>query len=461
VPCDWSLVPASERFMADTPQPGRRPARFRWHAFFEAATEPIFLLSPQRRLLFANPAWETWAGMPLRAVRGRACRRRSAEAELDQEEQLLALLAPPPAALQGEVCSVRRRLAQPANTGWCEIGFFPLRQANEVHCILGRIRAAALADAVAFTLPERLMALRDRLAGRYRLEDLGGASPQFERVREQARLAAEMARPVLLLGEPGVGKTWLARVLHAAGPAKHAYFARLDCARLPAAAVSDVLFEPRSARLSLGTIYVREPASLPRDVQDRLARHLAAEPAAGPRLILGMCGDPAEAVRGGRLLEELYCRVSTLTIELPPLRQRLDELPHLVDVFLQRAADANERPRRTLSAEAMQVLEAHAWPGNLRELYAVLRDAGRRGRGEHIERADLPFYLRHGPQPAERRLPLDALLEQTERRLIELALRLARGNKSRAAELLEIWRPRLLRRLEHFGLLEAGGAEAD
>ncbi len=99
----------------------------------------------------------------------------------------------------------------------------------------------------------------------------------------------------------------------------------------------------------------------------------------------------------------------------------------------------------------MNLLRGYGWPGNLGELQEVLREACRRTKGDRIELADLPYYLRQGVPAPDRRLPLDALLEQVERRLIALALKLAQNNQTRAAELLEIWRPRLLRRMEKFG----------
>jgi DNA-binding NtrC family response regulator len=106
----------------------------------------------------------------------------------------------------------------------------------------------------------------------------------------------------------------------------------------------------------------------------------------------------------------------------------------------------------------MLSMRSHAWPGNLRELASVLDAAGRHAKSDRIERTDLPFYLRQGSLPADKKLPLDALLEQAERRLISLALKHAKGNRARAAEILGIWRPRLVRRMEHFGL---GGSEED
>jgi transcriptional regulator with PAS, ATPase and Fis domain len=448
------MAPSSDKPDEPRADPGR--VGFRWPSYFQHAAEPLFVLSRRRRLLFANRAWEECTGLSFAAVRGWACRR--SYGEIGAEREILAVLAPPPEALAGEVCRVRRRLPG-AGPIWWEISYFPFLGKEGLLAILGRLRALSGLGTAAFTLPERWMTLRDRQAARYQLDDLGSTSAALQRVREQARLALQVRLPVLLAGAAGVGKEWLARALHQLGPQRQHFFARIDCARLPPAAVVDVLFGPRSPLLALGTVYLREPASLPRDAQDRLARLLAeqesVETETRPRLLFGMRGDPQEAVRAGRLLEELYCRASTLTITLPPLRERLEELPRLVEVFLRRASEAMDCTRSRVSTEALQVLRGHAWPGNLRELYTVLLGACRHARGEQVELADLPFYLRHGPLPAEQRMPLDELLERAEQRLIEVALRLTRDNKTRAAELLAIWRPRLDRRLKHFGLLDA------
>jgi DNA-binding NtrC family response regulator len=168
---------------------------------------------------------------------------------------------------------------------------------------------------------------------------------------------------------------------------------------------------------------------------------------------------------------DLHAALGTVLIALPPLRARRGELPVLVERLLERARAgddaAGESPGSTrrhatvlgLTPAAREVIERYPWPGNLRELYTVLTGARLRAHGERIDAADLPAYVRlavrleeiPGPAP-ERPLPLDHLLEQAERRLIALALRLARGNRSRAAELLSIWRPRLQRRMEALGL---------
>ncbi len=147
--------------------------------------------------------------------------------------------------------------------------------------------------------------------------------------------------------------------------------------------------------------------------------------------------------------------LATLTIRLPPLRERKPDLPRLVERLLERAGLAAERTVTGLTPAAWDVLRAYPWPGNLGELYGVLVGACGRTPGERIDASDLPLYLRLSPRPAEAdavRLPLKELLEGAERRLIELALRRAGGNKSRAAELLAIWRPLLLRRMAALGI---------
>src|SRR5207244_1469987 len=185
--------------------------------------------------------------------------------------------------------------------------------------------------------------------------------------------------------------------------------------------------------------------------QQRLAALLAAaDEARGPRLLAGLCRGPDEEIRAGRLLDELASRLATLTIGLPPLRERREDLPRLVEGLLERAGAAAGRKVTALAPGAWEVVRSYPWPGNIAELYAVFVGACGRAAGERIDAPDLPLYLRLGSKPAaaeERPLPLKELLEGAERRLIELALRRAGGNKSRAAALLAVWRPLLLRRM--------------
>ena len=327
--------------------------------------------------------------------------------------------------------------------------FFPLRKAGKTAgvLILGRITPVAVEEsAAAAPLPESLVALRERMTRRYGPELLTGAAPALRRLAEQVRLAARTTVPVLLVGEPGTGKQTLARFIHYQGPTRERPFAALDCAAC----------RPRRWRRSFsasfyahfGAIYLREPSHLPRDLQLKVCRAIAGRRRGRAAHPAGCGADPMEEVRAGRLIEELYSSLAVLTLILPPLRERTADLPALVDRLLERCNEEGEPQVKRLAPDAWEVLRGHAWPGNLRELYAVLAAARRHAGGDRITAADLPASLRllrrmeetPGRRP-ERPLPLDALLEEAERRLIELALERAGGKKHRAAELLAIPRP--------------------
>jgi DNA-binding NtrC family response regulator len=276
----------------------------------------------------------------------------------------------------------------------------------------------------------------------------------MRRLADQARLASQVSVPVLLVGEPGTGKKWLARLIHYQGPHRERSFAALDCSRLLASALFDMLFGDRGdcQRGQLASVYLDDPASLPRDLQSRLLERLGT--GLGPRLLVG-APSPVADIRAGRAVDELYARLGTLQIEVPPLRERSTDLPVLVESILE-AIPRKSAHRWKLSAGAWDLFRRYSWPGNLRELAETLALASRQAAAETIDCPDLPAAMRHALQaPAplpERGLPLDKILEQVERRLLELALQRTGGNRSRAAELLGIWRPRLNRRFEALGL---------
>jgi DNA-binding NtrC family response regulator len=283
----------------------------------------------------------------------------------------------------------------------------------------------------------------------------------MRRLAEQVRLAATLNTPVTLVGEEGSGKESVARVLHFQSPRREQAFAALDCARLPPDAVADLLTAPHGGPLrAAGSLYLHEPQHLPHDLQTELAAAVGRSGSA--RLFVGVCGDLDDASLAARFSADFWCAVSVLVLRVPPLRDRRADLPLLVERFLLRAAPLVETPVRELTPAAWEVLHAYSWPGNLRELYAALSSACLAATSGIIDAEHLPAPLRLSQRLAEssdaddeRPIPLDDLLKQTERRLIQLALQRARGNKTRAAELLGVWRPRLMRRMVALGLIEA------
>jgi transcriptional regulator with AAA-type ATPase domain len=443
---------------------------FRWQAVFQGTSEPLFLLDRKRRLLFVNRAWERLADLSATEARGLPCRRpKPPSPGAPLEEALAHALTPPPEVLEGRTSRTRRLLpGRGPGPRWWDVEFFPLRQGGQTggFLILGRIRLVpADGSTDAAPLPEKLVGLRQRVVQHYGFGHLLGTSAAMRRLAEQVRLASQVTAPVLLVGESGTGKRTLARIIHYQSAAYEGAFACVDCTRLPPQTVADLLFAERGPTpWPPGAVYLNEPAGLPRDLQLRVCQWLA-EASAPPRLLAGSRIAPADAVQSGVLGEELAGVLGTLVFEVPPLRQRREDLPALVEAFLDRANSEGGPRVIGLTTAAWEVLRGYSWPGNLRELYAVLCSARTHTRGERIDANDLPASLRLAhtldaipARPAERLLPLDKLLEQAERRLIELALERTQGHKTRAAELLSIWRQRLVRRMEALHIADPEGS---
>jgi transcriptional regulator with PAS, ATPase and Fis domain len=439
-------------------------AEFHWQFFFERASEPVFFLSRARRVLFVNSAWESLTGWSAAQARGLLCSHRSSNAS-GAMTALAHALSPPRGVLQGQLGRVRRLAPTPGPTqNWWDLDFSPLQSGDSVLGILGRIQPVEGAHAVSpYLLTEKLVALRERATQRYRLDSLSSKLPAVRRLRDQARLACRLKVPLVLVGEPGSGKQWLARAIHYHSFARDRAFVRLDCRRLSAPTLNEMVFGDHGLlrRAEIGTLYLDDPGALPRELQARLTAHLAESGETTPRLIGGCAQDPVAEVHAGRLLNEFFHALGTLTLVVPPLRERRADLAPLIEHFLERAAERNGLPKSDMSRDAHDLLESYSWPNNLRELYGALATAHARAAEGIIEPSHFPASVRLAVRLQEtsgarnqQPLPLDQVLEQVERRLIVLALRRHQGNKSKAAEWLGIWRPRLLRRMEALGIKE-------
>ena len=314
-------------------------------------------------------------------------------------------------------------------------------------------------------------------------ESLIGTGPAHQRLLEQVRLAGASTAPVLILGEPGTGKRLVARAIHQAGKPPDQAVVTVDCEALPAEVLERELFatsppsgptdesqpagpassRPRLAQADGASLVIGEVLALPRDLQARLAEALDGR----VRVIATSTGDPEAAVKSERLRPELYYRMTVLVLPLLPLRERRDDLLLLAQHLLERANQRTGSRCGGFSPQAAAAIQAYDWPGNVGELARVI-DAAHglaraRPQGEDgipwIEVGDLPSSIRGHlgaaylpPVAAQPVKPLDELLTEIERRLIETALSKSRQNKSRAAELLGISRPRLYRRIKELNL---------
>jgi DNA-binding NtrC family response regulator len=348
---------------------------------------------------------------------------------------------------------------------WADVEFVPLRDAEGLLAVLGRIVVLSQdATPRGPPVPERLAALREQHLLRHRFCNWVGHTPASRLALEQARLASQTRVPVLLVGEPGSGKRWLARTIHQESGVREHGFAALDCAALPGEALAAALFGPGglTTRPGTGTLLLKEPSRLPRELQELLCGLLSD---GAIRVLASTTLDPGNELRTGRLLERLHTCLSTLVIQLPPLRHRGADLPELVERLLSRANEEGGALATGITPQAWDLIRAYAWPRNLHELYLVLQTARRQMKGGPLDAGHLPGWIRQAVQlertpgrVPERVVRLDHVLEETERRLVQAALRKAQGNKSKAAELLAISRPRLLRRMEMLGI---GDGELD
>lgn len=285
-----------------------------------------------------------------------------------------------------------------------------------------------------------------------------GTSPAFQRMRNAARLVAATDVGVLLLGEPGSGRSSLAREIHALSPRSRGPFLTFTCAGAPEGGLSAILGGiPSNGGEAPATLYLDEVGELSATDQARLLHLMAAAdavPGSTPRVIAASAQDLVAEVSRGRFRRDLHLRLCVVPIEVPPLRDRVLDLPDLSAHFLAAAAARYQRPAPNLSAGSERILRRYLWPGNLRELSnlcerLVILYPGVQIVPDHLPRELITGQGREQQGSGGFTLPPHGIdLNQLEAELIRQALSLASGNKSRAARLLGLSRDTLLYRIQ-------------
>ncbi len=319
-------------------------------------------------------------------------------------------------------------------------------------------------------------------------EELAGRSDAMRRVVELIRKVAPTDSTVLLLGESGTGKEVVAQTLHRLSMRRDKPFVALNCAALPQALLESELFgHVRGAftgadsdktglfeaadggTLLLDEIGDMEPitqAKVLRVLQNGEIRAVGATVSrrVNVRIIAATNRDLLQAVESMTFREDLYYRLNVIQIRIPPLRERMDALPALVNHFLARCNQQYKKNIRGVDPMAARYLQQYPYPGNVRELESILSHAAIMADGEFIGVADLPEYMRQGitAQPAlayqkrENLLPLKKMEEQHIRHTLDVL----KGNQSHAAKKLGISRSTLWRKMNEYNI-EAQGEDAD
>jgi two-component system response regulator HydG len=290
-----------------------------------------------------------------------------------------------------------------------------------------------------------------------------GNSYVMRKQLDMLRQVANSEANVLLLGESGTGKELFARQLHRWSRRADEVFIPFNCAALPRELAEAELFGHEKGAFTGahkerpglfreahgGTLFLDEVGELDPALQSKLLRVLQereVRPVGGSRpvevdvrIVAASNSDLEEMVREGTFREDLYYRLNVITMKMPSLRERIDDVPLLADYFLRKYAEKNRRRIDGIARGAMEALMAHAWPGNVRELENVIERAVVLTKGELIEEGDLPDQLFGEPMgEGSITLPMGTSMEEMEKTMLNQTLKLTRGNKKLAAQLLGI-----------------------
>ena len=293
-------------------------------------------------------------------------------------------------------------------------------------------------------------------------DEILGDGPAMRRIFDTIKRVSRTDVTVLVSGESGTGKELIARSIHAKSPRRNRPFVAINCGAIPENLVESELFghekgsftgahAQRKGRLEMadgGTVFLDEVAELPAPVQVKLLRVLQErqlERVGGRelipldvRILAATNRDIKQDTAQGRFREDLYYRLVVVTIQMPPLRERLEDLPLLAMRFLDRYSAEYKVRTRPFSTEALGAMQTYPWPGNVRELENRIKRAVIMAHGRRITPTDLDLPPKMPPAP---RVSLKRARNETERRLLIDALQRYRGNISQAAKAIDISRP--------------------
>ena len=303
-----------------------------------------------------------------------------------------------------------------------------------------------------------------------------GNSEAIQRLYKHVELVAPTKFSVLILGESGTGKEYIAEMIHECSPRHDRPFIAVDCGSLSKELAPSELFGHLKGSFTSavadkkgvfeqakgGTVFLDEVGNLPYEVQMQLLRSLqeqkvrpvgsAVDVPVDVRIVAATNENIEKAIEQGKFRQDLYHRINEFTLQVPPLRERMDDLEEFVEFFLSQANEELGKEVKGVSDKAMAAMKKLPWTGNLRELRNVIRRCVLFAEGDLIEVEDLPVYLEQADQPKESVTDDYALRPGNEREQIEAALAKARGNKTVAARLLQVDRKTLYNKMHQLGI---------
>ena len=321
--------------------------------------------------------------------------------------------------------------------------------------------------------------LQHRLDERLGFEKIIGQSKAMLDVFDHARRAAMTDSTVLITGESGTGKELIAEAIHQNSPRKQEPFVTVNMAAVPEHLVESELFghvkgaftgatESRIGRFETansGTIFIDEigdfklesQAKLLRVLENRVVTPIGSndDREVNVRVVAATSRNLEKMVRDAQFREDLYYRLNVINLHLPPLRERREDIPLLINYFIQELASRAHRPVPKLNAELKEFLETHEWPGNVRQLHNCLESMIVLSDGDTLTMEDVPATVENGFATSDRMsIPADTTLERLERHAVEQSLQQHEGNRTHTAKALGISVRTLQRKLKAWGIAE-------
>lgn len=358
------------------------------------------------------------------------------------------------------------------------------------HYITKPINSEELEVMVARSIEHRTLVsenrnLAQRVRGAYRFENIIGTAPAMLRLFEQVTRVASLDSTVLIYGETGTGKELITHAIHNRSNRASGPFVAINCGALPETLLESELFGyvrgaftgANTNKKGLfeeadgGSFFLDEISSAPLSIQVKLLRVIEEKETrrvgdtrstrVDVRLIAASNRDLQAEVAAGQFREDLFYRLNVLSLRIPPLRERREDIPLLAQHFLQKYAARFERPMRSIDPAAMKILMGHGYPGNVREIENIVERAVALGDGESLRVADLPHEISGQDGASAPPAVSGGTLEDAERGFILEAVKQCQGNLARAAKELGIGRTTLWRRLKRYGVSVPSGQESE
>jgi PAS domain S-box-containing protein len=436
----------------------------------DTMTEGLMVIDRNSKILFFNRAAEEITGFnrndvigrPCTVIDGDACRKKRASGSY-QKCMLFE---------NGGITKMRCQLR--ANDGR-EIHL--LKNAvllkNKAGEVIGAVEL--MTDITSLHLKDRTIEqLKNELMQEYGFMGIIGTSPPMQRLYEQIRNAAAGEAPVIITGESGTGKELVARAIHRLSRRQNGPFVTVNCAALNEFLLESELFghikgaftgavRDRKGRFEAaqnGSLFLDEIGDMPLSMQAKLLRVLQEREIervgdqkpirVDVRLMSATNKNIEEQLRAGNFRDDLFYRINVIPIHVPPLRQRVEDIPHLIAHYLERINQINRKSIRHINPNALEAIEAYAWPGNVRQLINMIEYATMTAQSDSIELSDLPEYI--FPKDSHKRIADRTRKDHLSKAAIQTTLQRFVGNRTKSAQHLGVSRVTLWKLIKKYGL---------